>query len=109
MPGLGTGSRPSRASRNAITTRNKATTVSSLCAAKREKMLSARRKNRSEMRGMKIAGSTKSRASRMVTVGSVSQAGAEKSIDGLENHRDQKQRRVILISIVVESGGKSAD
>jgi len=54
---------------------------------KAEKMLSARRKNRSEMRGMKIAGSTKSRASRMVTVGSVSQAGAEKSIDGLENHR----------------------
>jgi len=40
--------------------------------------------------------------------GSVSQAGAEKSIKGSGKHPEQKCRRVIQDSIVEDSGGKSA-
>lgn len=66
-------------------------------------------KNRSEPRGKRIADSPNASASRIVTAGSVSQVGAEDSIQSSEKHPDQKRRRVIQDSIVEDSGGKSAD
>ena len=66
-------------------------------------------RNRSEPRGEKIAGSANTSASRIVTVGSPSHVGAEKSIKGSENHPDKKSHWAIQDSIVEDEGGKSAD
>src|ERR1700756_167851 len=70
-------------------------------------MLSTRPKKRSECRGKKIAGRANASASKIVTVGSVSQVGIEESIKGSENHPNKKRQRVIQDSIVVDKGRKS--
>ena len=56
-----------------------------------------------------MAGSTNASASRIVTVGSASQVGAEESIKSSERHPDKYRERVVQDSIVEDGGGKSAD
>lgn len=79
-----------------------------LCAAKREKALSMRPRNRSDARGEKIAGSTNASVSRIVIDGSESQVGSEESIKGSEKHPSKYGDRVIQDPIVEDKTAKSA-
>src|SRR5260221_11864184 len=100
MPGFGTGSSLSSASRSAITKRNRSRTARTLCSAKSEKALSMRPRKRSDTRGEKIAGSTNASVSRIVIDGSESQVGIEESIKGSEKHPRKNRDRVSQEPIV---------
>src|SRR5260221_1675184 len=108
MPGFGTGSSLSSASRSAITKRNRNRTARTLCVAKREKTLSRRPRKRSDTRGEKIAGRTNASVSRIVIDGSESQVGIEESIKGSEKHPSKNGDRAIQDPIVEDKTAKSA-